>query len=315
MRELHAMTARRIAALAFGLSACTDPADPSVVTCGMGATLEGDQCVATPITCGPGTHDIAGECVADPTPYQLRVATPLVADGVTPFEVRAFSAQVGVQVVLTTDRPGAGTFDPPSLTLDEIGGSALFTPCASTTPGCTGPVEVRMALAADLATPVARVSTALIAPPAIGSIAHCPPGMNTLYLDGTGYLYDGELTVNDGTATVTGGDRRAVIEIRPQHQYQGVRWTVDMSTVQLGMPLAVGVYTMAYNPYSTQPGRAGFQVLGDLAQPNCVPISDFQVHEAVFAANRWDRLTVSFRQYCQATLPAISGCARYERQP
>lgn len=87
----------------------------------------------------------------DPTePTDASDPVEIVLSGTHPDGKPAMDA-----VVLLTDRPNAGTFDPPTLALDATHRRAKFTPCHAATPGCTGPLELRMALASAPTTPVA----------------------------------------------------------------------------------------------------------------------------------------------------------------
>src|SRR5262249_54860308 len=148
-------------------------------TCGPGTYQDGGECISA-IVCGTGTVDANGQCVvlaaADAgAKYEVRVLSPqLVADGfsVDPFlaiGTNADGTPATDSVVLGTTLTGAGTFDHQSFALGAIGHQGFFTPCSSTSAGCTGDFQVTLALASAPNVPVATSeSLTLQAPQGIG---------------------------------------------------------------------------------------------------------------------------------------------------
>ena len=291
------------------LVGCTSPTPDPGITCGTGTMLVDGQCIAMLTTCGAGTHESNGTCSPTPPSATIIRALPTIpADG---SPVRVFVVgPVGEQIVLNTDRPNAGTFDPPTVTLGERGATSTFRACSAATPGCVGALKLTAAAAAAPTTPIATYATELIMSPQIGSIEHCAGPGNTLYLEGDGFMYPGALTIFDAAFTVTGGDQRTAVTIAPANAIQGTPWTFEISTVQLGQPLAVGAYRDTRQ--TSSPGHAQLQVKGDTPWAYCVSsyIGEFQVHSYAYST-KLDAITVSFRQWCNPA-KVLSGCLRIE---
>jgi hypothetical protein len=293
------------ALLAITLAACAS--EPSMTT------------VASKLTCGTGTHEASGACVPDPLPsYSIRATKTIVADGgkvdIVVFGRNPDGTPATDAIVLNTNRPNAGTFAPPTFSLDERHHRATFTPCSSTVPGCTGPLELTVALASAPATPVARFAVELVATPAIFSTEKCLTGGNVLYLEGERFIHRGALTVVDGAFTRGGGDRRAEVIVAPSNVAQGPGFTVEFSSVQLGAPLAVGLYRNARAAPGL--GQPGIKVFGadPFAYCNFTYLGEFEIHEFVFTTSL-QRLTASFRQWCSdPSVPerVVSGCIHVE---
>lgn len=288
------------------IAGCATP-DPAS-TCGAGTVLVDGQCTATLTTCGSGTHEMGGNCVADEVTGITIRAQPTISAGPRAIPVFVLGA-AGQQVVLNTNRPNAGTFEPPTLTLDERGGTALYTPCAGATPGCAGPVEFTSALASAPTTVVARYAAELVTDTHIGSIEHCSGSGNTLYLDGDHFIYPGKLTIVDGTFDVTGGNQRVAVAITPANPAQGPNWTFEISSVQLGQPLAVGVYEGAYQVPGV--GSPKLNVMGATSYAYCPETyqGEFEIHDYDFST-KLESITVSFRQWCANKV--VSGCLHIE---
>ena len=130
--------------------------DAAPVICGPGTHQDGDTCLPD-VVCGPGTHQDGGACVpTDHAIYEMRVSSPAFeADGRTKVPVLLIGtlpdgSPATDRVVLTTDRPAAGSFVNPQLTLGGLGTIAMFVPCNATAAGCTGAVRLSLALARDV---------------------------------------------------------------------------------------------------------------------------------------------------------------------
>jgi hypothetical protein len=161
--------------------------------------------------CGAGTHEVDGICVPEsvnvdarpPTAdasrerYDIRVAVSSIpADGHSKIPVLVIGTAADGspaldQVVLNTTRAGAGTFSPPAVTLTPVGATVYFTPCSSTTAGCSARwADAGARRAADRRGGSPDVE--LVARPAWGSPAPCLVGGNVLFMDGrTNYIFLG----------------------------------------------------------------------------------------------------------------------------
>lgn len=285
--------------------------------------LMGSQCIATMLTCGAGSHDDSGSCVPDAPPrFRILAAPTFGADSQRPIEVRVLGTNADGTlphdpIVLNTDRPGAGQFDEPSLTLDDSGRGAMFTPCDAATPGCLGPVTLTVALASAPTVPVAHVDVELIEPPTVGSAVACPSGSNILVLRSTSFEYVGTLTITDATWSINGSPVRATISVRPTNPLQSTLWTIDFDTIQLGTPMTPGTYLLA-NSYQLA-GKPGMTVRGVTAISDCgsgalATMGEFQVHEYTLVADKLKSFTTSFRAHCQNDPSlVVDGCIHVER--
>src|SRR5678815_2286974 len=141
IRDRHPLPAKpmRLASwtmIALTVAACGgghDVVDSSAITCGPGAILVGDECVAVDAApAGPPTH------------YELRAMPQIGADGVGLNRVialgtRADGSPADDVVVFNTDRAGAGVYTHPQVALGALGATTNFVPCDRALPGCLGP--------------------------------------------------------------------------------------------------------------------------------------------------------------------------------
>jgi len=276
----------------------------------------GPVAVAMATQCGPGTHEESGTCVPDAGGYHILANTQIAADGTTPVAVVVYGTQpdgtpATDAIVLDTDRTSAGAFEPPTLTLGELGGVASFVPCSSASPGCLGLLHLTVALASAPNTSVADVAVELVAPPVIGSAEHCLTGGNMLYLEGQGFGYDGRLTVDAGSFSASGGNEHVAIDVVPDDPLQGSQWSLTFDTVQLGSPLNPGDYLDAFdNPPVGHPKLA---VVGPPPFGVCKFAVVGEFHIYAYTATPTPQLTASFRATCSA-LPGqvLSGCVHVE---
>lgn len=284
MRPLHAVTI-------VAVVACSSPSE----TVTLGQPLG---------TCGPGTHLEGGECVADR--FTLLVPKKLHASE-RPTRIHAFGRALDgspstEQIVLGTSRPGAGTYGKPAMTLAPEGSATTFTPCAAATPGCLGPLQLTIALASDPTRKLARVDVELVDAPSVASIQPCSGGGNTLHLESEDLVYPGALTVLDATFTLTGGSKRAIIDIEPTAPIQGTHWTIDFSTVPADVLLTPGIYA------ANGTGNPTLTIAGESPYASC-PVTypgEFQIH----AYSALTSLTASFRQTCNTK--EVRGCIHFE---
>ena len=292
------------------------------ITCGSGTHLEGNACVADVlVVCGAGAHVDGGRCVSDAsTLFELRVATAKIsADGYAKIPVLALGRNAdgspsAADVILAVSRPGAGTFTPTLFRLGAMGTTSYFAPCSSANAGCTGPFEIRLFLASDPSTVVATTGPLeLVAPQGVGSPAPCLGVGNVLFFDGSGYIFTGTQTVTVGTFSPSQTTADTVrLWITPSDPAQGMWWDVELSSRQLGQPLATQVYEGAQRAPFASPGHPGIDIGGD--GRGCNTISGrFQIHELDWSGSSLGRFTATFEQFCeQSPTNVLRGCVHYE---
>jgi hypothetical protein len=296
--------------------------DPSM-TCGPGTHLEGSACVADDVVvCGSGTHADGDRCIQDAsTVFELRIATTSIpADGYSRIPVlvlgrNADGTPSNADVILWVSRPGAGTFTPTLFRLGAMGTTSYFVPCSSANAGCEGPVEIRLSLASDPETVVAKTGPLELAAPAgVGSPAPCLGGGNALFFSGTGWVFTGTQLVTLGTfvpsAYSTTDD--VSIWITPSDPGQGSWWDVQLSSRELAQPLTTQVYEGAQRAPFASPGHPGIDIGGD--GRGCNTISGrFQIHDLAWRGTTLSQLTATFEQFCeQSPTNVLRGCIHYE---
>jgi len=291
------------------------------VTCGEGTMLEDGMCVAAGgLACGAGTHAEGNLCVRDDgTRYELRAFSPQIsADGHTRTPVLVIGTKpdgspATDRVVLNTDRAGAGAFLEPSPVVGPLGTTASFVPCNATTPGCTGPLQLTLALASSPRTVLARLDVTLTEPAGVGSTAPCMVASKAMYFDGNDYIYHGTMTVTEGAWGGTGDRFSLRLNVTPSTSGQGLWWYLTFSSQQLGSDLVPGVYEDAQRAPFAQPGHPGIDVTGDGRGCNTIT-GRFQVHyfERQPNSSAITRALVSFEQHCEGGTNMLTGCIRYE---
>jgi hypothetical protein len=242
----------------------------------------------------------------------------IAADGHTKTPVLVIGTRVDgtpatERVVLNTDRAGAGTFVDTSPPLGPLGATTYYVPCNATTPGCTGPVRLTLALASDPAAVVARLDATLVEPTGVASVAPCMVASRAMFFDGGDAVFRGTMTVTQGAWAGVGASNAISIRVMPSQPDQGLWWSFAFDTRQLGAPLVPGVYEQAQRVMSTAPDHPGIEVLGD--GRSCGTITGrFQVHafELQPDATTITRALVSFEQHCDGGLAMLAGCVRYE---
>src|SRR3954462_15472548 len=203
--------------------------------CGAGAHLENGVC-APDVVCGTGTHAVSGQCLADavgPSRFEIRLpAQDIIADGFSKVPVVAMGTMADGSpstepVVLGTSLTGAGTLSPQSFSLPTVGRDLFFTPCSSSSPGCSGVVQITLALASAPNTVVAKGwPLTLRAPAGVGSTAPCLGGGNVVFFDGDvgDFIHSGTDTVTDGIWRASASSTDVAIHVDPTHQAQGLWW-------------------------------------------------------------------------------------------
>jgi hypothetical protein len=277
---------------------------------------QGNLCVALASVCGAGTHEDNGTCVPDVPRFVIRASREIEANG-QPADVLVLGRNPDgspstESIVLNTNRAGSGTFPQPSFALAETGTRTTFVPCSASIPGCLGPLELTVAAAAAPTSVLATFAVELVDTPRIGTIAPCLVGGNVLHLESKNLIYPGALTVTDGSFTLDGAAQRGAVVVVPTDPVQGTRYSLDFSTVQLGQPIAVGVYRDAQQTYGGELGHAGINVGGAGPYGVCHGglTGEFEVHAFEVVAGKVDRMTISFRQWCG--IREVRGCIHVE---
>ncbi len=294
-------------------------------SCGQGTHDEAGACVSdgSGVVCGAGTHVDHGMCAPDVIPpgggYQLRAVTNQIpADGHSKFPVLAIGTNVDGtpatdQVVLNTDRAGAGMFMPAAPTLGALGTTSYFVPCSATTPGCTGPVKLTLALASAPSVVVAELDAELVAPSGVYTAASCLGGGDRMFFDGNDYIYNGTLLVTQGAFSATASQNHLSFHVTPSGQDQGAWWDFDFDSSMLGIPLDVGVYDMAERYPFESPDHPGISIGGDGRGCNTIT-GRFEVHENTLdGSGNVMSATVSFEQHCEGGTAVLNGCIHYAR--
>jgi hypothetical protein len=296
------------------------------LSCGPGTHQVGDQCLGAvaadagpATTCGMGTHLDGGVCTPDgPTSYEVRVAVATVpADGYSKIPVLAIGhmadgSPATDQVVLSTDRAGAGTFDSPQVTLGPLGATTYFKPCSASVAGCAGPVKITLALASAPTVVVASAMVTLTAPAGVGSDAPCLVGGDVIFYNGNDYIFNGTETITQGQWSASGASNDLTIHVTPTMSQQGLWWDLEFSTRQLSQPIAVQSYTDAERAPFASPGHPGIDIGGDGRGCNTISGS-FQVEDIQWTNTTLKSFTATFEQHCEQGASALRGCVHFEQ--
>jgi hypothetical protein len=320
--------------LLFGLalSACGDTTTvESDVECGAGTRLEDGVCVPDrELTCGEGTELVEGECVPTREPpaeasYEVRVAaSEISSDGYSKLSVFAIGTlEDGTpseeNVLFGLSRAGFGTFTESVVRLSSTGATTFYTACNSAIfPGCDGPFQITLALAAEPETIVAMSpDIRLVAPEGVGSMAGCAGGQNVLFLDGDegDWVHPWVDTIVDTTwnpsVSPEGEPSLISFSLRPTDPEQGSSWRLELSSQELGDPLQTQVYGDAQRYPFEDPGRPGFNMTGDGRGCNQL-CARFQIHELQVSGTQLQRLAATFEQNCECGTSTLRGCVFYQ---
>jgi hypothetical protein len=246
---------------------------------------------------------------APATGFQIEVpVTTVMADGVSlvPLLVRAPPGDGDApadELTLSLSRPAAGLLRPRVLTPGGPDPHSYFTPCAADTPGCAGPVKVRLARAGTPDTILAESAELMItAGDGVNTPAPCLLGGNSLFLDGTQTQLNRIQLIRTATFSDAGSARRSVVlqVLEPGREpYQA--WELRFSTVAAAQDLAIGVYSNGAG--SSDGTGASMSVSGWNFM--CHSSGAFQVHRLVWAGNQLEEILVSFDHPCSTR---IRGC-------
>jgi hypothetical protein len=185
-------------------------------------------------------------------------------------------------------------------------------PCNATTPGCTGSLQLTLALASDPQKVIVKLDVELVEPDGVATTAPCMQASRTMYFDGNDYIYNGTLTVIDADWNASGSVDTLDISLDPVQSGQGLWWSLIFHTQQLDGDLVPGVYEMAQRAPFAGPGHPGLEVTGD--GRGCNTISGrFQVHTFARQQAEVTKALISFEQHCEGGTAMLSGCVRYEQ--
>lgn len=300
----------------------------STVVCGEGTTQIEDVCVADAIVmCGPGTVLIGDTCVTDGTTpeafYEVRIgATELPGDGFTTAPVLVLArgadgAPSRETVVLTLERPGAGSLEETTIALAELGSITYFRTCSTAqSPSCAGTQKIRVARASDPSNLLGESQAfELIEPQGVGSTAPCDSYANALHFDGMGYIFTGIQTVTQGSfVPSSSGTPIEYVEIRvsPTASGQGSNWRAAFKAPD-DLPLQEQVYPMANRYPFEPPGVAGLSVTGSGRGCNRSSGS-FQIHTLTSTNASVDVFVATFEQFCEENMSNwLRGCVKFTR--
>ena len=323
------MRIRGLVSLVALAAGCSSEADPT--ECGPGTIEEDGRCMVdgdgTGTVCGDGTHEQDGECVPDDTGptgwYELSTqVVEIGADGISRVPILAIGeeddgAPAAGDIQLSINRADGGEILSPVATLGELGAVVYFRPCnAMIDPGCTGPVEISMALAAYPEIPVATLELELVEPIGVYTAEPCLRGDRALFLEGDGFIFSGIFEVTGGEFTFRDAtDELLDFSLQPAEPPDSLSWNFSFSAETLGLPLVPGVYETAERwPFQTD-YRPGLDVGGQGRGCNTLN-GRFQVHEYERDGTSPAGVTITFEQYCEPYEPipqgVLFGCVHFQ---
>jgi hypothetical protein len=151
----------------------------------------------------------------------------------------------------------------------------------------------------------------MVAPTGIGSPAACLVAANAFFFDGNDYIYQGTMTVTDGTFTDQNStDTHIQIQVRPLLTSQGSNWQFDFSSVMLGVPLREQVYRGAERYPFEATTKPGISIGGSGRGCNRIA-ADFQIHKLVWQNAKLREFIATFDQHCEAGVTSLRGCIHF----
>jgi hypothetical protein len=150
----------------------------------------------------------------------------------------------------------------------------------------------------------------------VGDPNPCKVGGNIIVFDGqTGdYIHPTDDTITQGLWNpVKYSSDVTELTFTPTNVAQGAWWTFSFSSKQLGAPLMIQSYLLAERyPFETS-GHPGLAVGGDGKGCNTLK-GAFQIHEIELSPTSCTlkKLTATFEQSCEGTMPLLRGCIHYE---
>jgi hypothetical protein len=276
--------------------------------------------------CGGGDGNGSGadasvDAPAAPLPFVMLAEPKLAADGRVRHRVivagtEADGSYATDDVVLSFDRPGAGSYVHPVVTLGPLGASSYFVACDIATPGCAGPLTLTAARASDPSVPVAAVDVELVDPLEVHPARRCLAGGNILHLEGNDAIFTGQTTLTDATWSL--GDQfweRLSLQVMPSGATSSWQLTFYAATYAARLYPEVydnarkwtGVVTPADHDHPLMNIRGFGQECSALS--GRFTVADYQVDNVGVV-----RATIAFEQRCESsTTGQLSGCLHYER--
>lgn len=302
-----------LAAIAAGAGCGTTHGNPEVdavvITCGPGAIIVGNECVAgdaAPVA--PATH------------YEIRAMPQIGADGVTRNRVIVFGTRPDGMpatdvVVVNTDRAGAGVYTAPQLTLGPLGATTYFVPCDQTLPGCLGPLVLTVALASDPTVPVATATVELVDPIEVNPARACLAGGNMLVMTGNDPILTGSTTITEGVWTFAPAYAdRVVFDVQPPGEVD--HWHLMFNTERLCPALFPHVYEDVVRAEAidiAQPPDHAAMYISGFGHVCDTVTGMFQVVDYQVGGNGVDPMTIYFEQHCNGDpTTMVSGCVHYQ---
>lgn len=275
------------------------------------------------VEAGSSTDGAADAADADARPSQLarlevRVgATMVPADGYSwiPMLVIGTNADgtpATDAITLSLSREDGGILRPRAFTLDPLGSHPFFIPCSYADTGCVGTVKIRGALtsAPDVILAESQEIT-MVAPDGLGSPAACLVAANAFFFDGNDYIFQGTMTVTDGTfMDASSTDTHVAIQVLPLLTSQGSNWQFDFSSAKLGQPLREQVYQGAQRYPFEAMTKPGIDISGSGRGCNMIA-GDFQIQKLVWENAKLRELIAVFDQHCEAGVTSLRGCIHF----
>jgi predicted RNA binding protein YcfA (HicA-like mRNA interferase family) len=296
------------------------PVDPGP-DCGPGTVAQDGVCV--PVDpgpdCGPGTVAQDGVCVPVAPGFLVRsTVTEVPANGFSKIPFFAIGTNDDGTpaldpIVFTVSPASAGSIVSANATLLPVGATVFFTPCSSSTAGCLGPFEVRIARQSDPSTILATTGPLqLVQPAGVGSPAPCLIGGNVLFLDGMNdFIFSGTETITHASWNASASPSHVSISLDPSDPSQGLFWFLDLDSSQLGQPLTETTYEDAQRWPFEGIGHPGLSLDGDGRGCNTLT-GRFQIEELSVINGALKRVTATFEQHCEGGPGVVRGCVHIE---
>ena len=254
-------------------------------------------------------------------PYRIMAAPKLAADSSRQHRVLVIGTQpdgspAHDELVLGFDRPGAGTYTMPVVTLGNLGATSFFRACDLSTPGCAGPVKLTAALASSPATPIAELAVDIVDPVEASPAKPCLAGGNILYLEGDDSIFNGEVTITNAAWTFDAA----------YPELLKVRVTPPGSTGAWSLTFDTRAYAPAHIPDAYENVQISNTFASDMERDRpamhvnglgkqCTTVGgryDVEHYDAI--SNTAREVTIAFEQYCNgSTTTKLTGCVHYKQ--
>ena len=215
-------------------------------------------------------------------------------------------------ITLSLSREEGGIIRPRAFTLDALGSHPFFIPCSYADAGCVGTVKIRGARtsAPDVILAESQEIT-MVAPDGLGSPAACLVAANAFFFDGNDYIFQGTMTVTDGTfMDASSTDTHVAIQVLPLLTTQGSNWEFEFSSAKLGQPLREQVYLGAQRYPFEATAMPGIDISGSGRGCNMIA-GDFQIQKLVWENAKLLELIAVFDQHCEAGVTSLRGCIHF----